>query len=181
DDTPVTAGDVVYTIHTLQDPAYAGPAASSWDGVTVRAISDKVVSFTLKTPLAGFLQALTQPIVPAHLLADVPVSQLPDDPFGQRPVGSGPFSLVDLDGTKATLVPAPSSTEAGLDGIELPFYTDAKRLEEDYRAGQLDGVSGLDATQAAELGASSGSHLLRYPGSTLTAVLLNLRPTHPEF
>jgi ABC-type transport system substrate-binding protein len=181
DDTPVTAGDVVYTIHTLQDPAYAGPAASSWDGVTVRAISDKVVSFTLKTPLAGFLQALTQPIAPAHLLADVPVSRLPDDAFGQHPVGSGPFSLVDLDGAKATLVPAPASTTAGLDGVELHFYADPQRLAEDYRSGQLDGVSGLDATQAADLGTTSGSQVFRYPGSTLTAVLLNLRPTHPEF
>ena len=32
-----------------------------------------------------------------------------------------------------------------------------------------------------ELGDASDSRVLRYPGSTLTAVLLNLRPGHPEF
>jgi peptide/nickel transport system substrate-binding protein len=32
-----------------------------------------------------------------------------------------------------------------------------------------------------ELASTKGSRALRYPGSTLTAVLLNLRPGHPEF
>jgi peptide/nickel transport system substrate-binding protein len=32
DGTPVTADDVVFTIETLQDPAYDGPSATSWSG-----------------------------------------------------------------------------------------------------------------------------------------------------
>jgi peptide/nickel transport system substrate-binding protein len=34
---------------------------------------------------------------------------------------------------------------------------------------------------AAELASEPGSRLLRYPTTTLTAVILDLRPTHPEF
>jgi ABC-type transport system substrate-binding protein len=34
---------------------------------------------------------------------------------------------------------------------------------------------------AAELGKAADARLMRYPGSTLSAVLLNLRPGHPEF
>ena len=37
DGEPVTADDVVFTIETLQDPDYAGPGATSWSEVTVRA------------------------------------------------------------------------------------------------------------------------------------------------
>jgi len=99
DGEPVTSDDVVFTIETLQDPAYTGPAAGSWNEVTVTAVSPTTVTFTLKTPLGGFLQALTQPIAPAHLLADVPVDVLPDHPFGMAPIGSGPFALSEVSET----------------------------------------------------------------------------------
>jgi peptide/nickel transport system substrate-binding protein len=209
DGTPVTPDDVVFTIETLQDPAYTGPSGSSWSEVTVAATGPRQVRFTLTTPLGGFLHALTQPIAPAHLLAEVPVASLADDPFGQQPVGSGPFALTDLTATSASLVPAdvvpavdgPSPTAGSspdslttpaptirpsrpvpyLAGIEFRFYDDVDALLSDFRAGDLDGASGLPAAAAVELGATDGARLVRYPGSTLTAVLLNLRPGHPEF
>src|SRR3954447_1357246 len=37
DGGPVTSSDVVYTIQPLQDPAYTGPAAGSWNEVSVAA------------------------------------------------------------------------------------------------------------------------------------------------
>ena len=215
DGEPVTADDVVYTIQTLQDPAYTGPAAGSWNEVVVAATSPTTVTFTLKTPLGGFLQALTQPIAPVHLLGDVPVDLLPTHPFGLAPIGSGPFALSELTATSATLVPSVTFAAAGagasaspgpsattpitdwlaspavtprperplpyLAGIEFRFYPDATSLAAAYRSGALDAASGMPPQVAAELGKEPGSRLLRYPGSTMTAVLPNLRPSHPEF
>lgn len=209
DGTPVTSTDVVFTIQTLQDPDYTGPSASSWSEVSVAAIGPDRVRFTLTTPLGGFLQALTQPIAPAHLLGEVDVGDLAEDPFGGRPVGSGPFALVELSQESASLVPAEIAPEAAGDppaasaspdslttpppttrparplpylaGIELRFYEDPAELARDFRAGDLDAASGLPTEAAAELGATDGARLVRYPGSTLTAVLLNLRPGNREF
>ncbi len=210
DGEPVTSDDVVFTIQTLQDPAYTGPSAGSWNEVSVQATSPTTVTFTLKTPLGGFLQALTQPIAPAHILGEVPVDLLPDHPFGTAPIGSGPFALADLTATSASLVPsliadsqAPSpgpSASATTDslttpaptirperplpylaGIEFRFFAGPEPLAAAYRSGALDAVSGISPQLAAELGAEPGSRLLRYPGSTLTAILPNLRPSHPEF
>jgi peptide/nickel transport system substrate-binding protein len=210
DGAPVTADDVVYTIGTLKDPDYAGPSATSWSEVTASATGPRQVTFTLATPLGGFLQALTQPIAPAHLLADVPVEDLSDDPFGLQPVGAGPFALAELTQTSASLVPAaileaedpqgeapsPGSTDSlmtprptarpsrpmpYLAGIEFRYYEDEDALVTDFRSGILDGASGLSSQLASELGAVAGARLVRYPGSTLAAALLNLRPTHPEF
>ena len=232
DGEPVTADDVVFTIDTLKDPEYTGPAASSWREVTVRAASERTVVFTLETPLGGFLQALTQPIAPAHLLGDVPVDGLADDPFTTLPVGSGPFVLAELTETSASLVPAasiPAPEPAGPDepdepgesgsdapdggggpgtepsapatdslasarptlrpvrprpylpGIEFRFFDDPSELAAAYRAGEVDAASGLPRQLAAELGTAPDSRLLRYPGATLTTVLLNQRPDHPEF
>jgi peptide/nickel transport system substrate-binding protein len=211
DGEPVTADDVLYTIRTLQDPAYTGPSSTSWNEVAVTASGPRRVVFTLQTPLGGFLQALTQPLAPAHLLGDIPVDVLGDDPFGRQPIGSGPFALVDLTDTSASLIPAVElvagegssaspSPSAGLDslttpaptqrpsrpvpylpGMEFRFYSDPEKLATDFRAGSLDAASGISRQMAAELGATSGTRLLRYPGATLTTVLLNLRPDHPEF
>jgi peptide/nickel transport system substrate-binding protein len=209
DGQPVTAADVAFTIHTLQDPDYAGPRSTSWSGVTVQAIGERTVRFTLDTPIGGFLQAATQPIAPAHLLADVPVTSLPDHSFGERPVGSGPFALVsrerdlvvlrppeapgggtpmvgpsaDPTDSLATMAPTlrPELPRPYLDGIEFHYYEDGDELAADYAAGRLDAVSGVDPAVAAEIAEPGDSRLLRYPGSTLTAVLFNLRPGHPAF
>jgi peptide/nickel transport system substrate-binding protein len=212
DGQPVTADDVVFTIETLQDPDYVGPAATSWSEVTVAAVSPTRVTFTLQTPLGGFLQALTQPIAPAHILAEVPIDLLPEHPFGQQPIGSGPFALVELTTTSASLVPAailpdlggepvpsdapsastdslatPPATERPsrplpyLAGIDFRYFTDPEALAAAFRAGDLDAVSGVSRQLAAELATTEGARALRYPGATLTAVLLNLRPSHPEF
>jgi peptide/nickel transport system substrate-binding protein len=205
DGEPLTSVDVAFTIRTLQDAAYSGPAAASWREVTVATPSTHTVEFTLATPLAGFLQALTQPIAPAHLLADVPVAELPEHPFGRQPVGSGPFALVEIDERGASLVPAALAAAAGpsaapdpsavpsdplssprpterpsrpvpyLPGIEFRFFTDPADIEAEYRAGSLDAASGITRALAQELARSGESRLLRYPGSTLTTVLLDLR------
>jgi peptide/nickel transport system substrate-binding protein len=68
-----------------------------------------------------------------------------------------------------------------LAGIELRFYPKPEDLVRDFRAGDLDGASGLSPDLAVELATLPDTRLVRYPGATLTAALLNLRPGHPEF
>ena len=66
-------------------------------------INPLTVELHLSTPLGGFPQAATQPIAPAHLLEGIPPDELPDDPFGTQPVGSGPFHLRFLVAARAML------------------------------------------------------------------------------
>jgi peptide/nickel transport system substrate-binding protein len=210
DGEPVTAADVVYTIGVLRNPTYTGPGAGSWSEITATAIDDRTVRFDLETPLGGFLELATQPIAPAHLLRDVPVDGLADDPFGRAPVGSGPFVLTELDDDHAVLEPAasvqlgepeaqptpagipqdplatttptkrPSLPEPALARMEFHFFDDPSALETAFRDGDLDAASGLAPTDAADLASSTSARELRYPGTTLTTVILNLRLTHPE-
>lgn len=212
DGEPITSQDVLFTVGALSDPTYTGPGASSWREVTATAANAQTVTLTLATPLGGFLQAVTQEIAPAHLLAGIAPADLPTDPFGRKPVGSGAFRLETLDDTHALLVPYISDTEANvpggpnagsppptdslatptatapggsalpyLDGIEFRFYTDIDALTSAWGLGEVDGAVGLPADVAVRLAASGSAHLLQYPSTTLFAVNLNLRPTHPEF
>ncbi len=209
DGEPVTAEDVAFTVRVLQDPGYHGPSAGSWNEVSVQATAPKAVTFTLKTPLGGFLQAATQPLVPAHLLSRVPIADLPEHPSGRQPIGSGPFAVASLTDDSAELIPAatlrtadgpgagatprsdslatalplgrPTHPVPYLPGIEFRFFDDPDALAGAYRSGSLDAASGLPPAMGRALAATDGSRSLRYPGSTMTAVLLNLRPGHPEF
>src|SRR5204863_3500732 len=90
----------------LEDPDYHGPGAGSWSGITVEALGDTTVRFTLATPIGGFLDLATQPIVPQHLLAAAGAAGMADDPFGREPIGSGPYAVIELDRDHAVLVPA---------------------------------------------------------------------------
>ena len=113
DGEPLTSEDVLFTVGALSDPSYAGPGSSSWREVTATAADAQTVTLTLTTPLGGFLQAVTQEIAPAHLLAGVAPRDLPTDPFGRKPVGSGAFRLVTLDDAHALLVPYVGDVQSG--------------------------------------------------------------------
>lgn len=206
DGQPVTAHDVAFTIDTLKDPAYTGAGGASWQDVTVTVLGPRTVRFDLANPIAGFLHAATQPIAPAHLLEGIPAADLATDPFGQAPVGSGPYRLLSWNAGEASLeaaTPEPAGSAApsptptidslatpgpsvgpsgpGLSRIEFRFSEDPQALVAAYRAGDLDAVSGLPPALAAELGSEAGSRLLRYPRPTLTAVVFDLRAGRATF
>jgi peptide/nickel transport system substrate-binding protein len=213
DGQPLTADDVVFTVQALSDSTYAGPGAASWRDVTVTSHDPLTVTLELATPLSGFLVAATQPIAPAHLLGQDAPADLPNDAFGRHPIGSGPFQLTFLDGSRAILepsnpvesgpgegggpnfrTPAPTDSLATsaptapprdpvpyLSGIEFLYYDDTASLLAAWDRGTLDAASGLAPADVAQLGATPGSHILRYPGTTLLAVDLNLRAVHVEF
>ncbi|HEX5148692.1 MAG TPA: peptide ABC transporter substrate-binding protein [Candidatus Limnocylindrales bacterium] len=128
DGQPITADDVLFTIDALTAPAYTGPGAASWREVTAAAPDPSTVVLTLATPLGGFLEAATQPIAPRHLLGGVAPVDLPDDPFGRHPVGSGSFRVAVLDAGHVMLVPAiPDVVEpdGGVPDAGTPIPTDS--------------------------------------------------------
>ncbi len=141
DGEAITADDVVFTIQVLQSPDFHGPGAGSWAGITVTAPDPATVEFALATPIGGFLDLATQPIVPRHLLSDVPPGGMADAPFGKHPIGSGAYEIEELDRDHAVLLP----TAAG--------------------GGQDSGDAASGAPSAASSGASSIDPLAT-PGPT---------------
>jgi peptide/nickel transport system substrate-binding protein len=211
DGQPVTSADVVYTIQALQSPDVMGVGAAAWADVTVEAPDDRTVVFKLGTPVAGFLAAALQPLLPEHMLADVPFAELATSDFAAFPTGSGPYAISEIDDTRAVLVPtsmvlpgleepagdvSPSPTMDSLatplpvptagvltpyiERIEVRFYEDEDAVAEAFRTGEIGAVAGLATSTSKELGTLPGSERLLYPTTTLSTVLLNLRPSHPE-
>ncbi|HLA16989.1 MAG TPA: ABC transporter substrate-binding protein [Candidatus Limnocylindrales bacterium] len=196
DGEPVTAADVEFTVAALADPALNAPQGPSWANVAVEVVDDRTVRFVLPEPLGGFPWLLTQPLAPAHLLGTVPLETMADDPFGEAPVGSGPFRMLGWDASAATLEavrpddpPAaadrstsepttglPSRAVPWLRGLDVVFYEDQESLVTDLERAALDGIVGAPDSATA----AAGARLLSYPGTTLSTIVLDLRPDHKE-
>jgi ABC-type transport system substrate-binding protein len=117
DGVPVTARDVAFTVHSLLHPqsaewmvntyisvkgakAFQEGKASSVEGVEV--IDDHTIKLTMERPNVTFFDELATiaalspaPVLPEHLLKDIPDEQLFEHDFwANQLIGSGPFKFV---------------------------------------------------------------------------------------
>ena len=110
DGTPVTAHDVAWTYHMYLNgetgskrtgalslikgaEAYTSGEADTVEGIVV--LDDHTIRFDQAFPNILFLQQTTYPILPSHVLGDVPPAELANEKFFfDSPLGSGPFRFV---------------------------------------------------------------------------------------
>jgi peptide/nickel transport system substrate-binding protein len=101
-------------------------------------------------------------------------------PGGGRPVFATPRP------TDSFLTPAPTRRPdvalPYISTMEFRFYDDVDLLAHDWESGALDAVSGLTPADASAFAlAVDGASVERYPGTTLLAVLFDLRPSRKDF
>ncbi len=159
DGAKVTARDVAFTVGLFQTPATQA-SQRGWDGVRTEQIDDRTIKFILPASSVLFRNALTFPILPAHILADVAPDQLRENAFSYAPIGSGPFSfklLQDTHGTsgqKILYMTANTRYYSGspkLARFQLHSYPSDEALRKALVAGEINGANGLSASAAAQL------------------------------
>lgn len=94
---PVTANDVLFTVHTLQNADYASPLRSLWLNTTVSKTDDTTVIFSNKDISAPFINNLTLPILPETVWANVPASNFLLSSANLEAVGSGPYTIREIN------------------------------------------------------------------------------------
>jgi len=159
DGKPFTADDVVFTYQTIQTLGAQSALFSSWLDIKVSKQDAYTVNFDLPNSLSSFPHAMTNGIVPKHLLADVPAEQLRSTPFNAKPVGTGPFvwRFVEASGSVSSAasdrrqritLSAFSDYWRGrpkLDGFNLLTFSDETRLIEAFKQNQINAISGLES------------------------------------
>ena len=97
DGRPTTSRDVAFTIDAARDPATGYPRYADLAAVTsVRATDSVTVAVTFASPPPGFPGVLCElPVLPEHLLRDVPRGAMRTAAFSTSPVGNGPFRFVE--------------------------------------------------------------------------------------
>ncbi len=184
DGVPLTLDDVIFTYDLLRT-ASVRPSPAPPDALSTARIAKadaRSLRIELDQPFAALPAYLTTGILPQHLLKDATAQTIGESPFNQRPVGAGPYRLVELTPSHAVLE-ANSVYHAGMPFIErfeLRFFKDGQSLLAAMTAQELDGAyftSGL--SEAEELSLENDGGLRRQLLSTgdLTLVYLNLDRT----
>ncbi len=104
DGMPFGADDILFTIATIQDPAYKSPIRANWIGVDVEKVSDSKIRFHLIDPYAPFVERLTLKILPAHIWNQVTPENFALTPLNLQPIGTGPYQMLKVEQNRSGLV-----------------------------------------------------------------------------
>jgi len=184
DGEPVTARDVAFTFRRVKDPAVPYPNRSyfaTWDSVEV--LGPHTLRFALSgvtaEPLYGWSRL---PVLPAHVLGEVPPERLAEHPFGTTaPVGNGPFRFREhRPGDRWVFEANPDFPEGlggppRLDRLVYRVVPDATTLLAELRAGEVDFYMSVTPAQARRLRDAEGVRVLSTPWPSYSFVAWNTR------
>jgi len=183
DGKPVSSDDVIFTIQMMTDDDSPLPAdlRDFWKQIAVSRLDDKTLQFKLPEPFAPFLDYLTFGVLPAHLLGDLSMAELIDDPFNLQPVGSGPYRfdhLITSDGQITGVVLSIFKNyygqQAYIDQIALRYYPDASTAYAAYQEGEIGGIGDVTADILPEVLKEKDLSIYTTRLPEMTMILLNL-------
>jgi peptide/nickel transport system substrate-binding protein len=187
DGEPLTADDVLFTISVLQSPDFPGLSSLSelWRSVDVEKLDRYTVQFTLHESYAPFLDYTTVGLIPKHILEDVPVAELDQHAFNYHPIGSGLFQVAELTPEHITLQANRTHRhweQTNLDRIEFRFYPGYEALLAAHEAGEIMGISRVQAQDIGRVRANPDLQLLSARLSGYSLIFVNLdNPETPFF
>lgn len=177
DGQPLTADDVVFTYHLIENPDVGSPLLGSWQGITVTAANKLTVDFDLPNAFAAFPYNLVTGILPKHLLAGIPAEQLRSAPFNTtKPVGAGPFawqaiqSSTTLDAARAVTLIALQPFKAynggapKLDGFVLHAFGSQDAMVQAFKHRNINAMAGLDELPS-QFAHQADVHELSFPST----------------
>lgn len=181
-----TATDAVFTYKLLADPDLpTDPTLGQlWRQVSCEAPEEYVLICTLPEPFAPFLSFTTIGLLPQHAFEGVTADTIADSPLNQRPVGTGPFRLSQLDQEKAILRANPSYYDdpAPLDEIEFQFFPDPSTAAAALSRGDVQGLLAGPSTSQQDFDLLTSTDGLRaYTANRTAYTVLYLNNLQPPF
>jgi peptide/nickel transport system substrate-binding protein len=181
DGQPATARDVAFTVRAARDgrTGFARAAdLASIDTMVVTSDTSLVIRFRgSQRELPAILAEL--PIVPAHLLADIPPGEMRRAEFNFRPVGNGPFRFVSrVPGQRWTFernadFPRAMGGPPNVRQVVIAVVDEATTKFAGLAAGDLD-FAGIAPTMASLAQRDPMIEVLDYPVLFTNALVLNV-------
>jgi peptide/nickel transport system substrate-binding protein len=190
DGEPVTSDDVIYTIQmmTSDDSPIPADIRDFWKQIEVIRLDDKTVQFKLPEPYAPFLDYLTFGLLPAHLLGDLSMAELIDNPYNLQPVGSGPYRLDHLITTEGQVTGIVLSAfkdyypqGAYIDQIAVRYYPDSTAAFAAYQAGDISGIGDVTSDILPKVLKEDGLSIYTTRLPVMTMILMNLGDDQVKF
>ncbi len=190
DGKPVTSDDVIFTLQmmTSDDSPVPADIRDFWKQIEVIRLDEKTVQFKLPEPYAPFLDYLTFGLLPSHLLGDLSMAELIDNPFNLQPVGSGPYRLdhlITTDGqvTGAVLAAFKDYYPQGafIDQIAVRYYPDSAAAFAAYKAGDISGIGDVTLDILPEVLKEDGLNIYTTRLPVMSMILMNLGDDQVKF
>lgn len=185
DGTPVTAEDVRFTFGVYHDPAVGAANASDVadiDSVTAPNARTAVFWFPRRSPEQFYSAAGRMRILPAHLLRDVPKTELGTSAFARRPVGTGRFRFAGWAPQARLELVADTAhyrARARLDRVVWIVTPDAVSAAARLLTGEADLYESIRPEQLPAIARRPDLTTLSYPGLQYGYLLFNLRDGPP--
>lgn len=190
DGKPVTSDDVIFTIQMMSsdDSPLPTDMREFWKQIEITRLDEKTIQFKLPEPFAPFLDYLTFGILPSHLVGDLTLAELENDPFNLNPIGSGPYRfdhLITADGQVTGIVLSSFKNYytqgAYIDQIALRYYPDASSAFAAYQAGEIAGIGNVTRDILPDVLSEKGLNLYTTRLPAMTLILLNLDDPQAKF
>jgi peptide/nickel transport system substrate-binding protein len=146
DGEPITADDFIFTAEVFNNPDFDLASRTGYELITKsEKVDDKTVTFTLKSPFAGY-KTIFDPVLPKHALEGEDFDKVWNNeivnPKNGEPIGSGPFLFEDWKkGTELSIVRNEGywgEHPAYLDKIIFRFVTDTNTEIQAMKAEEVD-------------------------------------------
>ncbi len=182
DGAPLTARDVVFSYHAVMNPVNNVLTRVGYAEVDrIRAPNDTTVVIHLRRPFSPIVSYFFGPqggpaIMPAHLLDKY--EDLNRVAYNQRPVGSGPFRVVEWRHGDRVILEANPLYWRGrphIDRIVYRIIPDPNTRTEELQSDEVDAYFDVDPQMLPTLRASSMVRIVMTPVNDVHVLEFNLR------
>jgi peptide/nickel transport system substrate-binding protein len=178
DGQPTTAEDALFTYQLASHPetGYAGRDRFAQVD-TVIAVDSTTIRFLLKEAYPEALLDLQIPILPKHVLANIPPEQIRQAAFNRAPVGNGPFILKEWRPNDYAVFEANARYFAGrpkLDRVIFRMVPDETTLLANLLTGEIDVVPYVSPDKVDDVRQKPGLRVITYPDRGYSFLAFNL-------
>lgn len=180
DGVPTTARDVAFTLEAARDPRTGFPRVAELRGITaIEARDDTTVIISFRDPPPTFPLILSDlPVVPAHLLADVPRDRFRQHAFATAPTGNGPFRFAGREAGQRWVFervadfPEALGGPAQIERLVVAVVDEPTTKFAGLVSGDLD-IAGIAPTMASLVERDPALRVISYPVTFATALVFN--------